>query len=193
MLIDVQYQYYQSLSATNISSLLTYQLDKLQLPETPVYIATGQPIIAARELQKLHPTMKIVYRQMVSGDLEPKDYIIRAAVDQEMCLYSNVFISTMQSSFGANTFFARSAVHAVLHSDSPIHGPSYSYQPGSKGFEGCDAYRNLQRVGVAAKRSADASTLEYTLLSQVCGQTAGEFIETLFAGVDETIEIKASS
>ena len=75
----------------NVSSMLNFTSYELQLPSTPIYLATGQPDDAIQTLRKLHPEVKIVYRKIILGDSEPEDYIIQTAVDQEMCKYSNVY------------------------------------------------------------------------------------------------------
>jgi len=100
-------------SPEDITELLKARSDQLQLADTPVYLATGNPEAALVNLTKGLPGARFVYRKMVSGDLEPDDYIVQAAIDQEMCLYSKAFISTTLSSFGTNTFFGRAAVYGA--------------------------------------------------------------------------------
>ena len=133
-----------------------------------------------RTLRKLHPEVKIVYRKMILGDSEPENYIIQAAVDQEMCKYSKAFISTGLSSFGTNTFFTRSSVYATGHPDSPVYGPSYTYAKRAGG-ENCT--RILARTGTRATTAENE--IAYTTVTQQCNQSIAEFLETLFVGADE--------
>eukprot|EP00242_Pyramimonas_sp_CCMP2087_P007533 CAMPEP_0198215316 /NCGR_PEP_ID=MMETSP1445-20131203/48910_1 /TAXON_ID=36898 /ORGANISM="Pyramimonas sp., Strain CCMP2087" /LENGTH=344 /DNA_ID=CAMNT_0043890989 /DNA_START=593 /DNA_END=1627 /DNA_ORIENTATION=+ len=164
----------------NISSMLNFTSYELQLPSTPIYLATGQPDDAIQTLRKLHPEVKIVHRKMILGDSEPEDYIIQAAVDQEMCKYSKAFISTDLSSFGTNTFFTRSSVYATGHPESPVYGPSYSYAK-REGGENCT--RILARIGIRATTSEN--DIAYATVTQQCNQPITEFLEALFVGADE--------
>lgn len=192
MLIEPHYEkYFKSewSSADDIAEVLNRSSYQLQLPTTPLFIATGTPEVGLAALAK-YPTGKVVYRTLISGDLEPKDYIVQAAIDHEVCSSAKAFITTTLSTFGVNIVYERAAVYSALHPEEHVLGPSYNYKKPPES-QNC-AKPGLRRLGVALRPSSEGpeisddvnntNPLDYSLRFQSCEEREQDFVTSLFDG-----------